>query len=292
MPGKLLDLTDDLVFQELFGKQKNKEITKHLLSLILNREINNVDLDANKRMLRDRVNSKTGRLDVRVKFNNGEDCNIELQMRKFGFMPERMLEYWSVMYGNKINKGDSYSVLKPSISILIAGYKLPQLKDIPDYHTKWNLREMNYPDKILTNDIEMHVLEIPKINKNEMLKDELIQWLDFIKNPGSKEVLKYMEENKYLKQARKELEYLSGDPDFQRLLESRAGFLRDMDNYRDQCEQEAKEKGLKEGLKEGIKEGKLQEQKEIAKKLLEINMPINQISQVTKLSEEEIKKLQ
>ena len=27
MLGKLLDLTDDLVFQELFGKQKNKEIT-------------------------------------------------------------------------------------------------------------------------------------------------------------------------------------------------------------------------------------------------------------------------
>ena len=56
-----------------------------------------------------------------------------------------------------------------------------------------------------------------------------------------------MEENKYLKQARKELEYLSGDPDFQRLLESRAGFLKDMDNYRDQCEREAKEKGLQEG---------------------------------------------
>ena len=284
MPGRLLDLTDDLVFQELFGKQKNKEITKHFLSLILNREITNVDLDVNKRMLGNRENSKTGRLDVRVKFNDGEDCNIELQMKKFEFMPERMLEYWSVMYGNKINCGDKYSVLKPSISILIAGYKLPQLKDIPEYHTKWNLRELNYPDKILTNDIEMHILEIPKINENEMLKDELIQWLNFIKNPGSEEVQKYMEENKYLKQARKELEYLSGDPDFQRLLESRAGFLKDMDNYRDQCEREAKEKGLQEG--------RLQKQKEIAKKMLEMNMPINQIAEATNMSEEEIKKIQ
>ena len=104
-----------------------------------------------------------------------------------------------------------------------------------------------------------------------------------------------MEENKYLKQARKELEYLSGDPDFQRLLESRAGFLKDMDNYRDQCERDAKEKGLREGKKEGIKEGKkegiLQEKKEIAKKMLDMNMPIEQISQVTELSETEIKKL-
>ena len=62
----------------MFGKQKNKEITAHLLSLILNREIKNIDLDVNKRMLGNRKNSKTGRLDIRAKFNDGEDCNIEL----------------------------------------------------------------------------------------------------------------------------------------------------------------------------------------------------------------------
>ena len=71
MPDKLLDLNVDLVFQKLFGKQKNCEITRHLLSLILGREINDVNLDSNKRMLRNRQNSKTGILDVRVKFNNG-----------------------------------------------------------------------------------------------------------------------------------------------------------------------------------------------------------------------------
>ena len=74
--NELLDLKVDLVFQKLFGKQKNSEITKHFLSLILGREVNDVNLDANKRMLGNRENSKTGILDVRVKFNNGEDCNI------------------------------------------------------------------------------------------------------------------------------------------------------------------------------------------------------------------------
>ena len=54
MSGKLLNLTKDLVFQELFGKQKNKEITSHLLSLILKREIKNINLDVNKRMVGNR----------------------------------------------------------------------------------------------------------------------------------------------------------------------------------------------------------------------------------------------
>ena len=120
LPGKLLELTKDLVFQELFGKQKNKEITSHLLSLILEREIKNIDLDVNKRMLGNNENSKTGRLDIRAKFNDGEDCNIELQIAPYKFMSSRMLEYWSIMYSNKITSGNDYDILKPTISILIA----------------------------------------------------------------------------------------------------------------------------------------------------------------------------
>ena len=78
----------------------------------------------------------------------------------------------------------------------------------------------------------MHILEIPKIRNDEILKDELAQWLKFIENPENKEVEKLMSENKFLKQAKEELAYLSGDPDFQRLVEARAGFLMDQEVYK------------------------------------------------------------
>ena len=279
MSGELLNLTKDLVFQELFGKQKNKDITAHLLSLILNRKIKNIDLDVNKRMLGNRKNSKTGRLDIRAKFNDGEDCNIDLQVEPYPYMEKRMLEYWGSMYDAKINSGDSYKVLKPTISILIADYQITNLKHISKYHTIWNLREKDFSDTILTNDIEMHILEIPKINDNEMLKDELVQWLRFIKEPENKGVEKFMEENKYLKQARKELEHLSGDPDFKRLLESRAGFLRDVDAKMEVAEEKGRE------------EGKKQTQIEVAKKMKEENMDIEQISKITNLTIKEITEL-
>ena len=88
-------------------------------------------------------------------------------------MAERILEYWAGMYDNKINSGQGYEVLKPSISILIANYRLDQLEDIPKYHTIWNLREKYYQDVIITKNIEMHILEIPKIKNSEIPKDEL-----------------------------------------------------------------------------------------------------------------------
>ena len=277
----LLDLKNDLVFQRLFGKQENKKITEHLLSLILGREVKNIDLDVNKRMLGRRKESKTGRLDVRAKFNDGEDCDIEMQIKKYDYMPERLLDYWSVMYQNKINSGDDYEVLKPSIMILIANYNLKELKGIKEYQTVWNLRERKHPDKIITRDIELHILEIKKIKDEDIKKDELALWLKFIQNPGNKEVQRYMEENRFLKQAKEELAYLSGEPYFMEEVEERARYLREQYSFN--------AKAKRDGIKIGEVRGQKEKQIEIAKKLLLEKMTIKKISEITDLTEEEIK---
>ena len=80
----------------------------------------------------------------------------------------------------------------------------------------------------------------------------------------------------YFQQARKELEYLSGDEAFQRIVEARARFLED---------QEVQTRAARaEGLSEGKKEMTLK----IAKKMKAKNMPIEEIMELTGLSKEEI----
>ena len=291
MPDKLLDLQNDIVFQELFGKQKNKHITQRLLSLILEKPIYNIDLDVNKRMLGDRKNSKIGRLDIRAKFNDGEECNIELQVAPYESMEKRMLLYWASLYQNKINKGQEYDKLKPTISILIANYKIKKLEQIDSFHTVWNLRERNNPNKIITNDIELHILEIPKIREKDLVKNELAQWLKFIENPENEEVNKMLENNDFFKQAREELSYLSGDPDFQELVRSRAFFLMDQHSLNEQAKREGRREGMEEGIKEGRTEGVKQEKIKMAKKLLKLKMPIEQIIELTELSKEELEEI-
>ncbi len=236
-------------------------------------------------MLGNRKDAKTGRLDVRAKFNDGEDCDIELQVEPYEYMDKRMLEYWANMYTTKINSGNDYRVLKPSIVILIAGFKIPKLKEIEKYHTKWNLREEKYHNKILTEEIEIHILELPKLRNINIDKDKLALWLKFIQNPSNKEVQRKMEEeeNKLLKQAKEELAYLSGDKDFKRLVEARVGFLRDQ-NTKEIC---GEERGLKRGKRLGRKEGKI----EIAKKMLIENMKIADIMRLTGLTEEEVNRI-
>ena len=279
------------MFQELFGNQKNRKITEHLLTLILKREIKNIDLDVNKRMLGNRDTSKIGRLDIRAKFEDGEDCNIELQIKPYEEIGKRLLDYWADMYTSKISRGNKYKILKPSIIILIANYRLKELEEIKKYHTKWNLREEEYSTIILTKDIEMHILEIPKVREEGT--DELGLWLKFIENVKNEGVKKKMEEgrNKYYEQAMEELGYLSGDPDFKYIIKSREMFLRDQDVYKDMAREEGMEKGIKKGKKEGISQGKKEKTIEIAKKLLMKNIDIKDIEEITGLTKEEIEKL-
>ena len=88
-----------------------------------------------------------------------------------------------------------------------------------------------------------------------------------------------MVDNKYVKKAEKELEYLSGDEETRRLAELREKAIRD--------ELAAIAQEREEGRNEGISYEKIK----FAKKMLEKKMDIALIMEMTGLTKEEIEKL-
>lgn len=96
-----------------------------------------------------------------------------------------------------------------------------------------------------------------------------------------------MEKNETVRKAQEELEYLEGDEAFKRKVELKEKYEKDMNS----AIHYGKEEGMKKGLQEGLHEGKISEKKDIAKKMLEIGMDIEQIMKITDLSKEEIEKL-
>ena len=74
---KILKLKNDIVFQTLFGRDK-ENITKAMLEDIL--EIQKIDLDRNKDLLNDRKEQKNGRANVRAVKNDNIECDIEIQL--------------------------------------------------------------------------------------------------------------------------------------------------------------------------------------------------------------------
>ena len=217
--GKILSPKKDFVFQVLFGEIESEEITKDFLEAILQEKITKVDLSQNPILRRMYPESKMGILDVMAVINEKTKCNIEMQMTERPDIIPRILYYWARTYIKGIKKSESYEKLERTIVILIANFEIDRLKEM-EYSTKWNLIETKERKVILTEQIEIDIIEMPKIYKKRKIKNkELLQWLYFLENPESEEVKKIMEENRVIKKAGERLEEISQDIIMQRINE-------------------------------------------------------------------------
>ena len=270
----------DVVFQILFGEVGSEEITKDLLSSILDEQINTVALNQNILLRRRTPNDKMGIVDVLAKINDNEYCNIEMQLSADKDIIKRILYYWSKQYSKELQKGHHYMDLKRTINVLIANFKIDILKNL-DFHTQWKIIEEKGRKTVLTDDLELHIIELPKMrNTTSGGKDKkLVEWLHFLENPESKEVTSYMKNNESMKKAKEKLNTMSEDETIRRLAELREKAILD--------ELEVKAYSYKKGKNDGIE----QNNKEIAKKMKEENIDLSIILKITGLTKEEIEKL-
>ena len=183
--AKLLDPKNDYVFKRIFGHTGNEEITKGLLQSIIPDKIDKIELDSNPITEKDLLDDKVGILDIKAKLNGGNvNCDIEMQVVDRKNIEKRILFYWSKMYVQTLKVGEDYESLKRCIVILITDYDLEKLKEIPEYVTKWKIKEEKYSKLVLTNDLELYIISLEKAkNSTKNKEEELYNWLKFINNP-------------------------------------------------------------------------------------------------------------
>lgn len=263
---------NDYVFKRIFGHIGNEDITASLISSIVKKQITNVKLDNNTILEKDLFDDKVGILDIRAKIDNKINCNIEMQLVDKKNIEKRILFYWSKMYSSSIKTGEDYNDLERTIVILISDYELDSLKKIPKYQTKWQIREEEYHQIILTDVMELYIIETSKFLKHSEKNDkEKNLWLKFIENP---EVVK-MSKNAEIQKAKKELEKISNDEHERYLAELREKYIMD--------QKATEDAGYDKGKKAGIIE--------MAKEMLKKGLDIEMICDITKLTKEEIEKL-
>lgn len=300
-----LKVTNDYIFKKIFAKKGNESILKDLLNSILQIKIKSIEVIADANLERQLESNKLGILDLKAKVDEETIVNIEIQIINRYNMIERTLFYWSGLYYNVLQKGADYKEIKKVIAINILDYN--EFDEGP-YHEIARLRR-EYLYKILTDKIEIHFIQIPKFKKQRKdMKTKLDMWMDFISQIDEKEVKNAMSKNKEIKKAQEEYEYLTGDEEERRIAFLREKALRDensiFDAGKDIGFKSGEEHGIKKGKKEGIEIGREQgieigkeqgieqNKKEIAKSMLKEKMPIETIMKVTKLSREEIEKIE
>ena len=179
------------------------------------------------------------------------------------------------MYSQNVKKGQKYKETNKCIAILFTNFNIENLKVIKKYKTKWNFREEYYSDIILTDAMEIHIIELSKIQQYSENK-KLDIWVNFINGVGDFDMNKA---NEPIKKAKKILEEISDNEYEQYLAHLREKYILDQNNL------------LDTGYERGLEQGTRNERLEIAKKLKEENIDIEIIIKTTGLTKEEIEKL-
>ncbi|ADG71574.1 Rpn family recombination-promoting nuclease/putative transposase [Brachyspira murdochii] len=236
-------------------------------------------------------NLKETIVDVKCITQNGSVVIIEIQLQGNSRFPERILYYWSVNYSKLLKHGERYDELTPVISINLLNFNLDKTKNI---HSCYMLYEMNNK-KLLTDHLQIHIIELKKFKKNILSKD-LNCWLKVFTSKNLEasmsEIVKekpIMEEvqkkyNNFVKSRLMMMEY-----------EKKETYLYGNQIMLDEERKLGREEGLKEGIEQGIekgiKEGIKETQISMAKNMKNKNMDISLISELTGLSIEEVEKL-
>ncbi len=247
----------DFVFKLIFGDEKNKDILIAFLSATL--RLNKEDFQGieflNTELLKEFKEDKKGILDVRVKTKNNEHIDIEIQIFPTEFMAERSLFYWSKMYNSQVSPGDTYDKLKKCITINIVDFERIPLDKI---HTTFHILEDETGYK-LSDVLEIHFLELPKLSKLDSIKDldaPILDWLEFIDSDSKEEMEMIAEKNENIKTAYEILQRVSKSKEARMAYEARQAEIMD---------QLTREKAARE---EGFEQGTNQKAIEIAKNLL------------------------
>ena len=285
----ILQPKNDVVFKALFSRGKPR-ITQAMLEAILKMKIDKLELDKSTDLLNESADDKNGRLDLRAIINGNTECDIEVQLASNNNIAERFVYYWAKMYTANLKIGDKYSELRKTISIIILDDDFKLTKNLENPQTTWKIRESEARHLVLTDYLEIIIIEIPKVVKayHKTPDDAVLQWMLFLDNPEKEEVARIMEENKDIKEAKEELERISQDDILRRKALNRTLEIADRLQMKEDLEEAKKE--LKEAKIEAQKEVE-NENKKVIKNLHKLNIPIEQIAQAVELTEKEVEEI-
>ena len=247
MSKGLLDPKVDFVFKNIFGSPNHPEILISFLNATLKakKKIVNVDIkktDIEKQYIED----KYSRLDVKATTSNDEIINIEIQLKNENNMVKRSLYYLSKMYEEQLNEKEDYSKLVRTVCINILNFKYLKTDN---FHTGYRFKEIESNEE-LTDIMEVHFIEIPKLQDSSDEKDMLVAWTEFLKDPESEKVRGLELSIEEIRQAKDELIRMSNDSTQRELYDMRANSLRDKMSELNAAERKGIEKGREEGRKE------------------------------------------
>ena len=303
----------DLTFKKVFGEHPDLVIS--FLNALLpfkdaSEEITWVEY-LNPELVPQNPLRKDTIVDVRCRDRQGRQFLVEMQMMWTSAYKQRVLFNASKAYVSQLEKGFDYDLLQPVYSLNLVN---DTFSTSPDYYHDYQIVEVAETREVIEG-LRFIFIELPKFTpKNYGDKKMQVLWLRYLTeiNEKTREVPQELLDNPEIGKAVTQLEesafseaQLLGYEKFWDIVSTakmhissslregherglREGREKGLREGREEGLREGREKGLREGREEGLREGREKERLENARKLKQLGIPLETISQATGLPVEQI----
>ncbi|NBJ03942.1 Rpn family recombination-promoting nuclease/putative transposase [Lachnospiraceae bacterium] len=257
----------DTLFKMLFVQYP--ELLKKLVADLLGIPLQSIGqfVIRNPEMPPENLGDKFCRLDINMTVN-GQRVDLEVQVCNEGDYPERVMYYWAREFSSALLTGQGYSTLPRTIVISIIDFILFECKEYDSFFQPLEVKRHT----LLSDKMGFHFFELPKLPDHVDEDDMLLLWLSLFKAETEEELEKIKEmEVPVMSQAINAYYMITASSEFREKERLRAKARHDEAQALYNTERNAKI--------------------EIARKALKKNIPVDDISDITGLSCEEIKDL-
>ncbi len=270
----------DFAFKKLFGSEENKDLLMSLINAIVSEDEQVVEVELkNPYNLADYQAGKMSILDIKAKSGSGRWFNVEMQISEDYNFDKRAIYYWAKLVTEQLSEGMMFKELKKTISINILDFNfIPNNQEVHNCYKIINTATGK--DDRLHDIFELHYVELRKFTKEyHQINSALDRWTTFLTKADK------LDKNDVPKELASDLAIVKAITAVDRMFdeEERLTYEIRMQSLADVESKiaSAEEKGLEQGREEGIH----QASKAIALNMLNKDIDIETISEVTGLAE-------
>lgn len=267
----------DRPFKEIMLKEKNIDILKWLLETTLKETITDIKIKTVERNS-ENIHIKRKIFDALLTTNIGK-VQIEVNSNIENYVHPRSMAYITDTYSHDTLVGEIYTEDTKFIQINLT-YGLKDKKGLRIYKVRDEEGKL-FVNNFIIYEYNMDFYKKLWLNKEkkEIKENEALIMLDL----ELKDLKELSKENRLVNKYMKELEKINKDPEFREYMT----LDEDYRKIRNSILHEEKEKSREEGLKEGLKEQAII----IVKTMLKKGYKIEEISEITGFSKEDINEL-
>ena len=276
---------NDRAFKEVFLKPDNSDLLKALLEFILKIKIDKLEIKKTE-LLSGNVNIKDKRVDAIVHTGN-KKIEIEINSQNKDYLHTRSTAYICNIYQSNASVGDTYNEDTDIIQVNLT-WGLGRNNDEMKIYKIMNEKGELYVKNFIIYEINMDYYDKIWYSKNEeeIKKNQYMIMLDL-----DKKELENMPKDKIVDKYITNVTIVNDNPEFQKYMSEEEDKRKIQNSLLSEAKEEGISQGYTSGINDGISKGENKKSIEIAKNMLKKNMSIEDISDITGLSIEEINKL-